>query len=173
MDIPNSTSSTREKVEALRARFVASPRGAVGAAGAKEAQAQALGIERAPVGVQGVNPYGLSTTKGRAYDMLSKGMGTLAVARVLDVDPSLVSQYLGEEEFRKGVGAALQARALARTARDEKIEYLLPEHVVCERFVVLPVINIKNIPTFHYFLRMGDYFIGDLNGTGFGEIHYD
>jgi len=77
----------------------------------------------APSAVQS-NPYGTTNTKGRAFELLRKGLRPMEVARALEVSPGLISQYMEDEEFKEGVRAGLALRSLARTARDEKIDSL-------------------------------------------------
>lgn len=90
------------------------------ALGAQSGGAQVVGAQVK----ENTNPYGTASTKGQALELLSKGMGTLAVAQVLNISAGAVSQFLAEPEFKERVGAALQAKAIGKIKRDEVIDEL-------------------------------------------------
>jgi predicted transcriptional regulator len=62
--------------------------------------------------------------RGKALEMLGKGMRPLAVATALGISPALVSQFLADAEFKKEVADRIKDASYAQAVRAERINAL-------------------------------------------------
>lgn len=83
----------------------------------KEARQAAMAVEVF------ANPYA-GTLKGRALELLRKNIGPSEAARVLEITPAAISQYLEDPQFRELVQDGLSIASMARVMRDRKIDEL-------------------------------------------------
>ena len=70
------------------------------------------------------NPYGSSSKKGQALELLSKGTPPSVVATVLGVDKSLISQYIEDDVFNSYLVDARAEAELAARIRDDRLDEL-------------------------------------------------